>query len=80
MAVLKRYSDEEQQNIAAILGDIFGIENAGSKIRQGDWSLEGWGDEIELRVELVEFISRDQAEAILNARPLPEKPAARSGE
>lgn len=74
MATVTHYTEEQRQNIADQIGAIFGIANAGYKISREGWNLQGWGDEIQLTVELVAVVSKEQAEAILNARPIGDTP------
>ncbi len=74
MATVTHYTDEQRQNIADQIGAIFGIQNAGYKISREGWNLQAWGDEIQLTVELVATVTKEQAEAILNARPVADTP------
>ena len=72
-ARLIHYTPEERQNIANQIGVVFGIENAGLKMTEEGWRMESRGKRFLLTVELVSTISKEQAEAILNARPITEE-------
>lgn len=70
MAIVTHYTDEQHNNIAARIGALFELPNAGMKITREGWRMEGWGDQVQLTVELVTFITVEEAEAILNAKPI----------
>lgn len=73
MAVVTHYTDEQRKNIAERIGALFDLPNAGMKMTREGWRMEGRGDEIQLTVELVTFITTEEAEAILNAKPIEEE-------
>lgn len=70
MAVVKHYTDKERRAIADRIGLIFDLPNAGMKMTEAGWSLESWGDQVQLKGELVAVISRTEAEALINAKPV----------
>lgn len=70
MAVVTHHTQEQRNNIAARIGAIFDLPDAGMKMTREGWSMEGWGDEVMLKVEIVNMITPEEAEAILNAKPL----------
>lgn len=71
MATFNHYTDEQRKNQAERLGVIFGVEDAGMKMTRNGLSIEPWGDEeVLVKVELVQIISRAEADAILNAAPV----------
>lgn len=70
MAIVTHYTDEQRNNIAARIGALFELPDAGMKITREGWRMEGWGDQVQLTVELVTFITVEEAEAILNAKPI----------
>lgn len=65
MAIVTHYTDEQRNNIAARIGALFELPDAGMKMTR-----EGWRMEVQLTVELVTFITVEEAEAILNAKPI----------
>lgn len=72
MAVITHHTQEQRDNIAARIGRLFDLPDAGMKMTREGWSMDGWGDEIKLTIELVTFISKEEAQAILNAKPVEE--------
>lgn len=72
MATVTHHTQEQRDNIAARIGALFDLPDAGMKMTREGWVMEGWGDEIKLTVELVTMITREEAEAILNAKPIGE--------
>lgn len=72
MAIVTHYTDEQRKKIAERIGALFELPNAGMKMTREGWRMEGWGDEVQLTVELVTFITTEEAEAILNAKPIGE--------
>lgn len=72
MAIVTHYTDEQRKNIAERIGALFDLTNAGMKMSREGWRMEVWGEEVQLTVELVTFISTEEAEAILNAKPIEE--------
>ena len=70
MAIVTHYTDEQRKNIAERIGALFELPNAGMKMTREGWRMEGWGEEVQLTVELVTFITPEEAEAILNAKPI----------
>lgn len=73
MAIVKHYTDERRQHQAARLGRIFELPDAGMKITEGGWTIEGWGDRAMLKVELVAVISLEEVNALINSEPLDTK-------
>lgn len=65
-----RHTDEARKIIAERIGALFDLPNAGMKMTREGWRMEGWGDQVQLTVELVTFITVEEAEAILNAKPI----------
>lgn len=72
MAAVTHYTDEQRKNIAERIGTLFDLPDAGMKMTREGWRMEGCGDEVQLTIELVTFISTEEAEAILNAKPIEE--------
>jgi hypothetical protein len=73
MAITLEPTQEERDNQAARIGAIFGLPNPGRQIVRDGVRLEsvpGDGDQVLLRVELAEWVSRDEALAILTGQPL----------
>ena len=70
MAIVTHYTDEQRKIIAERIGALFDLPNAGMKMTREGWRMEGWGDQVQLTVELVTFITVEEAEAILNAKPI----------
>lgn len=70
MAIITHHTKEQRANIAARIGALFDLPDAGMKMSREGWQLKGHGDEIQLTVELVKIVTREEAEAILNAHPL----------
>lgn len=70
MATVTHYTQEQRNIIAARIGALFELPDAGMKMKSEGWVMDGWGDEIKLTVELVTMITREEAEAILNAKPI----------
>ena len=75
MAVITHFTQEQRENIAAQIGKLFDLPDAGMKITREGWKLEGWGPEIRLTVELVKMVTKEEAEAILNALPIEDTDA-----
>ena len=73
MAVSIEYTDEQRKHQAERLGRIFGIENAGMKISRDGLRMEPWNGNVKVTVEVVEFISIEEAEKIMNAVPVEEE-------
>lgn len=73
MAIITHHTDEQRKNIAERIGALFDLPNAGTKMTREGWRMEGWGDEVQLTVQLVTVISTEEAEAILNAKPIEEE-------
>ena len=66
-----RQSQEQRDNQAARIGAIFKLPDAAAKISGDGWRLDyAGGDKVLLRVELVEMVSQEEAEAIINGLPL----------
>ncbi|KQQ65067.1 hypothetical protein [Microbacterium sp. Leaf320] len=70
MAIITHYTQEQRNNQAERIGALFVLPDAGMKMTREGWRMEGWGDEVQLTVELVTFITKEEAEAILNATPI----------
>lgn len=70
MAIVTHYTEEQRGNIAAQIGKMFELPDAGMKMTAEGWRLEGWGPEIRLTVELVKMVTKEEAEAMLNAQPV----------
>ena len=64
------HTDEARKIIAERIGALFGLPDAGMKMTREGWRMDGWGDQVQLTVELVTFITVEEAEAILNAKPI----------
>lgn len=71
MAVKYTTSLENRKNQAARIGRIFDLPNAGMKISADGWTMTHTpeSDSVRLTVELVAFISVEEAEKILNSTP-----------
>lgn len=71
MAIVNHYTQEQRNNQAARIGEIFGLEDAGMKMTREGLHMESCGrDEVLLTVTLVAEITTTEAENILNAVPL----------
>lgn len=73
MAIITQHTQEQRDNIAARIGALFNLPDAGMKIRRDGWMMEGFGDRALLKVELETVITLAEAEAVLNARPLDQQ-------
>lgn len=72
MAILTHYTQEQRHAISERIGAHFDLPDAGMKIAEEGWSLEHFGGDsmVTLKVELIKHITREEAEAIMSAKPL----------
>lgn len=70
MAIITHYTQEQRDNQAERIGLLFDLPNAGRKMTREGWSMEAWGDEVMIKIELVKVITPEEADAILNATPI----------
>lgn len=72
MVVKYTTDQEDRNNQAARIGRIFDLPDAGAKVSTDGWTMTHTpeSDSVRLTVELVAFISVEEAEKILNRTPL----------
>lgn len=71
MAMSFEPTEEQRANIAARVGRVFGLPDAGRKIEAGGVNLEYYdAGRALLKVNLVEVITEQEANAIINGLPL----------